>query len=876
MKEGRSEAPTDVVDSGGPHTVTVGNAATVPGAGLVDDPPPREQRSELPTIDPGHYTILDEIARGGMGRIRAAIDRRLGRQVAIKELLRTDAAIRTRFEREALITARLQHPSIVSIYEAGRWPNGEPFYAMKLVRGRSLKQVIVEAATIDARLALLPHVLSVADAIAYAHDLRIIHRDLKPSNVLVGMFGETVVLDWGLVKDLDAADTLEWSQPTRDSAGELTQAGSIVGTPNYMPPEQAAGDPVDERADVYALGAMLYHVLAGEPPYRGRTSAEVLTKLDSGPPHPLRVIAPGTPPDLLAIVARAMARDRDRRYPSARELAEELRRFTTGQLVASHRYTRRELFARWIRRHRVPIVISAIASVAVAVVGAIAIDRVLDERDDANRERQLARVRADELLVTQAAALVEQDPAKAIALLRELSPGSRQLADARAIASDVRARRLGRELHAHTAPIRMFAVSGDGNWAVTAGEDRQVRRWDLATFESRPIETHDLPISAVAISHDGSHVASSSLDGAIRWRDRSGSAVTLSRRAAVTGLMIAPDARRLIAFSPNEDAQIWDVAQRRVVGTVADAERVVIRADGTAVVLGEVGEGYQTRLVELETGSARILDDGPTTRFFEIAPRGNAIAWIDDAKTIWRWDLDLQERQKIGEAKSPACPLAFTPDGKHVATVCSERIALWRDGESWHVDAGEVATFAEPQFSADTTLALVAPAGMTDPPTKYASLADSANRQIRRLVVPDPPLGWRFTAGDRFVVAAAGSSLWVWPARDASRLVTRHGTELKPSEVRARMLATDAGRRFETVRQVAVLRDRRVISVGGDHVRVEGRREPVHIGEHAGRIALAPDEQSIAVVGADGVVRIVALATGSSRALAGRVRVTKR
>ncbi len=136
-----------------------------------------------------------------------ASDTRLNRPVAIKELLGSAGEVaEERFVREALLTARLQHPSIVPLYEAGRWPSGAPFYAMKLVTGRSLEDVIAESLTLPQRLALLPHVLAAAEAMAYAHSERIIHRDLKPANVLVGAFGETVVIDWGLAKDLAAPE----------------------------------------------------------------------------------------------------------------------------------------------------------------------------------------------------------------------------------------------------------------------------------------------------------------------------------------------------------------------------------------------------------------------------------------------------------------------------------------------------------------------------------------------------------------------------------------------------------------------------------------------------------------------------------------------
>jgi eukaryotic-like serine/threonine-protein kinase len=155
---------------------------------------------------PDRYEILGEHGRGGLGRVYRARDRELDRDVAIKELISRNNVSELRFLREALITARLEHPGIVPVHEAGRWADGTPFYAMKLVAGRSLRELIADRNTVDERLRLLHHVIAVADAIAYAHGRNIIHRDLKPGNVIVGDFGETIVIDWGLAKDLSAAE----------------------------------------------------------------------------------------------------------------------------------------------------------------------------------------------------------------------------------------------------------------------------------------------------------------------------------------------------------------------------------------------------------------------------------------------------------------------------------------------------------------------------------------------------------------------------------------------------------------------------------------------------------------------------------------------
>src|SRR4051812_1968439 len=197
--------------------------------------------------NPDRYHIMGEHGRGGLGRVSRAHDRELGRDVAVKELISRNPVDEIRFLREALITARLEHPGIVPVHEAGRWPDGTPFYAMKLVSGRSLRDLIAERPTVDQRIGLLHHVIAVADAIAYAHGRNIIHRDLKPGNVIVGDFGETMVIDWGLAKDIKAPEdsssggvsaAASGSDPERATDDELTLAGSVLGTPAYMAPEQ--------------------------------------------------------------------------------------------------------------------------------------------------------------------------------------------------------------------------------------------------------------------------------------------------------------------------------------------------------------------------------------------------------------------------------------------------------------------------------------------------------------------------------------------------------------------------------------------------------------------------------------------------------------
>jgi serine/threonine protein kinase len=297
-----------------------------------------------------------EIAQGGMGRVFVGRDRRLGREVAVKVLLDGDPIAARRFEREARVAARLQHPGIVTVYDAGFWPTGEPYLVMKHVLGRSLDRVIADAESLDDRLALLPHLIAVADALAYAHDQGIVHRDLKPGNVVVGAFGETVVIDWGLAKDLHTDEPDEPRPPRPDAPSDLTVDGAVLGTPGYMAPEQAAGEPVDVRADVYALGAMLFQSLTGAPPDRAGAPADTLLALE-----------PRAPADLVAIAAKALAVDRQQRYASAFDFAEDLKRFQTGQLVAAHRYSVPAHVRRFAGRHPAVTLVGLLAAAAVVL-----------------------------------------------------------------------------------------------------------------------------------------------------------------------------------------------------------------------------------------------------------------------------------------------------------------------------------------------------------------------------------------------------------------------------------------------------------------------------------------------------------------------------
>ncbi|HEX4416852.1 MAG TPA: serine/threonine-protein kinase [Kofleriaceae bacterium] len=352
----RAREPTSPED----RTITADEV--VPATGVAFDVPG--------TDDPQRYALIAELARGGGGRIAIAIDRKLGRKVALKRSL--GAAGDARLEREALVLAQLEHPSIVSIHDAGRDHEGSPFYTMKLVDGETLAARLARTASFDDRVVLLATVTTVADAMAYAHAQGVIHRDLKPGNVVIGAFGEVAVIDWGLGKLVDGAPPeLATGEPAPLDDAALTGHSAVVGTPAYMAPEQASGASVDRRTDVYALGAMLYHVLTGDVPYPGADADATLAQVASGPPPAIDAREPRVPRDLAAIVGKAMARAPDQRYPSAAELADDLRRYQTGRLVAAHRYGLGTRLWRWLRRRQARVAAGAGAAAVIAAAATV-------------------------------------------------------------------------------------------------------------------------------------------------------------------------------------------------------------------------------------------------------------------------------------------------------------------------------------------------------------------------------------------------------------------------------------------------------------------------------------------------------------------------
>jgi len=690
----------------------------------------------LPTVERTHYEVLGEFARGGLGRIVRARDRRTGRQVAIKEMLgHADEAAR-RFIREARITANLQHPAIVPVYELGQWPDGEPFFAMKLVAGRSLQDVIAKTSKLDERLALLAVVAAVADALAYAHEHRVIHRDLKPANILVGDFGETVVIDWGLAKVLDREDDDDDARAVPDLvtpiAGDATVVGQVLGTPFYMPPEQALGTAADERADVYAIGAMLYHLVAGAPPFADRkpqTVKELVALVTQERPSDLATAAPGVPPDLATIIVKAMATAAEDRYPSARELADDLRRFMTGKLVSAHAYSRRTLLARWVRKHRAAVVVGA-TLVALIVAGTIVgFVGVTAQRDRAKTSLALAlfqkgRTAEREQRWAHAAAFyaqarLEHDTpatqwATGIAEANAIVPhahhvhphpiGAVALLGDRVISGDrdgtvhVWARDTGRVLASKRFPAAVWSIAARADGVIAIGDD--AGKIHLATIGgsggnprdaidlavTKTLEAHASRIWALAWSAAGA-LASASEDATVRiWDATAGTSRALAQGAThaarvYTLAWAGPD--RLVSGGDDRAVILWDT-------TTGVGRELGRNADGgiRAVAVSPAGEIFSTgwdwdgRVWSLATG-ARVggFRDRSSVHVMATSPDGRAFVTGGDWNELTIWDASA--RTVVGTLPAPGrmSSLAMSPDGHWLVSAGHEGDAIvWNLG----------------------------------------------------------------------------------------------------------------------------------------------------------------------------------------------------
>lgn len=387
--------------------------ATRPGATSDAGPPGAVLLSQpLTSGSRDRYSVTRLHATGGLGRVWLAHDPGMNREVALKELLPERSglpAAAARFVREARITGQLEHPGIVPVYELADDATGAPFYTMRFVRGRTLGEAIAgyhqrrangTAGALELR-ELLAAFVTLCQAVAYAHSRRVIHRDLKPANVILGDYGEVILLDWGIAKVLGEPEAAD-PNATRDATTSVadpgdgvsaTRYGQVLGTPAYMAPEQAAGalDQIDERTDVYGLGAVLYEIATGAPPFRAATLKDLLELVRAVPPVRPSAVVRDVPKPLEAVILKCLNKAPIDRYAGAKELAADVQRFLADEPVSAYRDPLRVRAGRWARRNRT--LVAALAVLVTVAVPALLVALVLV--NGARSSERDARVIAD-------------------------------------------------------------------------------------------------------------------------------------------------------------------------------------------------------------------------------------------------------------------------------------------------------------------------------------------------------------------------------------------------------------------------------------------------------------------------------------------------
>ncbi|MCB9895298.1 MAG: protein kinase [Planctomycetes bacterium] len=695
------------------------------------------------------YTIEKEHARGGMGRILIARDNVIGREVALKELLPgrapgastpnyTDGSqgLTERFLREAKVTGQLEHPNIVSVYEIGKNDDDSLYYTMKFVRGQTLAARLSEIekdVSLDkkeklaARLKLLDNFVDVCNAIAYAHSKGVIHRDLKPENVMLGEYGETIVLDWGLARVRGQEDTVAqklidstryMSQSVVEHATDkLTLDGSIVGTPAYMSPEQARGDleEIDEQSDVYALGAVLYQIISGRPPFDGPVAGLIIQQVLHAKPLRLSAAAPDCPPELEALAERAMAKDKSDRLQSAREFASEVKAFRDGRTLQSYSYSVRELVWRWVGRYKRAVIVGAIVFYGI-IAGAVyhyaqlrqekeQVEQQKTDADNARRQAELAFADA-------------RDAEKQARTAKDLAEEKEHSANLAVEAKEKALQGWNQTLaDAYAMRIRLSVSQSDQNAALAfaaaslrSGEQPEARGTLLSSPDICPLLWRFAPDKPsiqelyqffdVQFSADGRFVATGMADGRVWiWSIETGQTTQVLKmgKAVVHDVAFSPDGRWFVASDDDGLVRFWqynpggdkfeDSGLEFTVPKRARVNCIQFTPDGRNLICA----GQSMMLYSMTERKLLGQFEGPQGHdpmYISISPDGKqvvstSIQLSDFFVRIWDVAEGKFKRGLLDQTSLNEMFTAWSPDGSVIASSTVQGQIILRDGKTF-------------------------------------------------------------------------------------------------------------------------------------------------------------------------------------------------
>ena len=708
-----------------------------------DEPFPADQRVNSDSMDGqriryfGDYELLSEVARGGMGVVYKARQVTLNRVVALKMILSGNLARKEeikRFKLEAEAAAQLDHPSIVPIHEIGEH-DGQHYFSMGYVDGGSLSGRLRKGPlSPDESASLLSQI---CDAVEYAHTMGVVHRDLKPSNVLLDGNGSPRVSDFGLAKRVDC-----------DS--ELTKTGQAIGTPAYMPPEQAAGkiDEIGPHSDVYSLGAILYAMLTGRPPFHAATTFDTLRQVLQSEPVPPIQINSAVPTDLNTICLKCLNKDPIKRYESAQDLGEDLRRFLDRSPIKARSIGRIEFAYRLARRHpaRTGLVFTlAISFLLAAGIGVglpyqWKLSRTNESLSNAlGREQTLGtRLKSSlaDLRTARAAEELANERLEQILYYRRVSLAfamwnNGHAARARQLLKDCPPDRRHWEWHyvhrlsnpelqtlrGHVGRVNSISFNHDGSRIVSGGSDG-VRLWECATgAEVAVYEGHGAFVSSVLFSPDGKFIATAGEDGIVRIREEMSAAESIELKGhatSITSLAFSPDSQRIASACADGIISIWQTSTGKQLNRFeVYAHRIhdlKFAPEGNQIVISAGADRLEVR--DARTGEiVRAIRDGASKipiecYFFSLSPNGEYVSVCANDQDLRIWEFESGKPLRKIRRPHHGSPIqcAFSMDGRQIATVGRDHIARMfsvKYGNTTKAFRGHESTIVDVKFNPD-------------------------------------------------------------------------------------------------------------------------------------------------------------------------------